>query len=652
MSNHLSGQTSPYLLQHANNPVDWYPWCAEAFEKAKREDKPVFLSIGYSTCHWCHVMAHESFEDPEIADILNRHFVSVKVDKEERPDIDSIYMAVCQAFTGGGGWPTSIIMTADQKPFFAGTYFPKTARYGSIGFKELLLAVAEKWETDRDSLLQSADEITAALNGRQHHYEDTDEDLIEQAVDLYKRNYDDEYGGFGSAPKFPAPNNLMFLMRHYRKYGDAEALKMAEVTLMQMYSGGIFDHIGYGFCRYSTDRYFLVPHFEKMLYDNALLISAYSKAYETTKRAIYMEIAEKTASYVLSEMRSEGGGFFSAQDADSDGEEGGYYVFRPSEITELLGEDEGAAFNKYFGITESGNFEGRSIPNLLGTRDFTNRFDRYLPRIREFRKKRASLHTDDKIITSWNCLMIAALCHIYRVSGRREYLDAAEKAMRFIEDNLSDGDTLYVSWRNGKKSGKGFLEDYACFIYALLAMYDITFDREMLNRAARLTAKTVGEYFDEEHGGFYIYGKENETLIFRPKDTYDGAMPSGNSLMAYNLVKLSYIRPDGGMDDVLQKQLRFMSGEAKRYPAGYAMFMTALSDYTDPPAVITVVRGGDDISELPLYIPSDAFVKVLDEPTDEYRLINGRTAIYECRNRSCLPPVNKDEFIANNKVGR
>lgn len=652
MSNHLSGQTSPYLLQHANNPVDWYPWCAEAFEKAKREDKPVFLSIGYSTCHWCHVMAHESFEDPEIADILNRHFVSVKVDKEERPDIDSIYMAVCQAFTGGGGWPTSIIMTADQKPFFAGTYFPKTARYGSIGFKELLLAVAEKWETDRDSLLQSADEITAALNRRQHHYEDTDEDLIEQAVDLYKRNYDDEYGGFGSAPKFPAPHNLMFLMRHYQKYGDAEALKMAEVTLMQMYSGGIFDHIGYGFCRYSTDRYFLVPHFEKMLYDNALLISAYSKAYETTKRAIYMEIAEKTASYVLSEMRSEGGGFFSAQDADSDGEEGGYYVFRPSEITELLGEDEGAAFNKYFGITESGNFEGRSIPNLLGTRDFTNRFDRYLPRIREFRKKRASLHTDDKIITSWNCLMIAALCHIYRVSGRREYLDAAEKAMRFIEDNLSDGDTLYVSWRNGKKSGKGFLEDYACFIYALLAMYDITFDREMLNRAARLTAKTVGEYFDEEHGGFYIYGKENETLIFRPKDTYDGAMPSGNSLMAYNLVKLSYIRPDGGMDDVLQKQLRFMSGEAKRYPAGYAMFMTALSDYMDPPAVITVVRGGDDISELPLYIPSDAYVKVLDEPTDEYGLINGRTAIYECRNRSCLPPVNKDEFIANNKVGR
>ena len=322
MQNHLKNQTSPYLLQHVNNPVDWYPWCEEAFERAKREDKPVFLSIGYSTCHWCHVMAHESFEDKEVAELLNQYFISIKVDKEERPDIDSIYMSVCQAFTGSGGWPTSIFMTPEQKPFFAGTYFPKTNKYGRIGFLELLLQIHEKWKADRKRLLQSAEEVISVLNREEAVEGDVNEQLIATAYELYKRAFDDKFGGFGQAPKFPTPHNLLFLMRYYEKSKDANAMKMAEKTLLQMYRGGMFDHIGGGFSRYSTDRCYLVPHFEKMLYDNALLILAYCKAYQLTRKPIYCEVAEKTASYILREMTSPEGGFYCAQDADSEGMEG------------------------------------------------------------------------------------------------------------------------------------------------------------------------------------------------------------------------------------------------------------------------------------------------------------------------------------------
>jgi len=379
LSNHLKDQTSPYLLQHAENPVDWYPWCGEAFQKAKAEEKPVFLSIGYSTCHWCHVMAHESFEDAEIADLLNRDFVPIKVDKEERPDIDSVYMTVCQQFTGSGGWPTTIFMTAEQKPFFAGTYFPKTARGGMIGLKELLTAVHEEWENDRATLLESADRITDLLNRAKSVRAEANGSLIERAVEFYKSDYDKEFGGFGEAPKFPAPHILLFLLAYYKKSGDRGALEMAETTLLQMYRGGLFDHIGYGFCRYSTDRYFLVPHFEKMLYDNALLILAYCGAYWVTKKTFYRDVAEKTASYILREMTSPEGGFYSAQDADSEGEEGKYYVFEPSEIASLLGGETGEAFSRYYGITEEGNFGGKSIPNLLQSDPFRGEFDRYLP---------------------------------------------------------------------------------------------------------------------------------------------------------------------------------------------------------------------------------------------------------------------------------
>lgn len=635
-------ETSPYLMQHAENPVEWYPWGKEAFDRAKKEDKPVFLSIGYSTCHWCHVMAHECFEDREIADILNQYFVSIKVDKEQRPDIDSIYMAVCQAFTGSGGWPTSIFMTAEQKPFFAGTYFPKTSRYGGIGFQELLLTVQEKWKNHREALLSTANEVTDAFRHQQLQSSQADESMIDAAVRLYTQSYDKEFGGFGDAPKFPSPHNLLFLMQQYQKSGDAKTLEMAEKTLLQMYRGGMFDHIGYGFCRYSTDQLFLVPHFEKMLYDNALLILAYCKAFEITRNHFYQDVAEKIAFYVLDEMTSDDGGFYSAQDADSDGVEGKYYVFEPREIIALLGKKDGAAFNKHYGITEKGNFEGKSIPNLLQGSPQTDAFESFLPALREYRRRRCSLHTDDKILTAWNSLMIAAFCSLYRASREYEFLQAAKNAQVLIESKLCDRNTLYVSYRNGKRGDKGFLDDYAFYSYALLCLYDATLDNAFLNRADEMAGKAAADFFDPANGGFYRYGEENESLIFRPKESYDGAMPSGNSVMAYNLVRLNLLRPREALNQILQKQLAFMSGQAKKYPAGYAMFLMALSDYFDPPKMITVVvQNKQDLAGLIFKAPTGSMIKVLETPTEEYKLMHGRTTYYVCQNRSCLPPVNE-----------
>lgn len=645
MSNHLRNETSPYLLQHSENPVSWYPWCKEAFDKAKKEDKPVFLSIGYSTCHWCHVMAHESFEDKEIAEILNNYFISIKVDKEQRPDVDSIYMAVCQTFTGSGGWPTSIFMTEEQKPFFAGTYFPKNTRYGVIGFKELLLTIQEKWKKNREELLCSATEITKMLNKPHIQSTQAEETILSDAVTLYQKIYDETFGGFGNAPKFPTPHNLLFLMQHSQKSGNQEALKMAEITLFHMYCGGIFDHIGYGFCRYSTDPYFLVPHFEKMLYDNALLILAYCKAYEITQKVFYKEVAEKIAFYILNEMTSKEGGFYSAQDADSDGVEGKYYVFEPSEITELLGEKDGQAFNTYYDISNKGNFEGKSIPNLLQNKELTNSFELFFPKIREYRHNRCSLHKDDKILTAWNSLMIAALCFLYRISQNETYLQAAKKAHSFLETKLCDTNTLYVSFRNDKRGDKGFLDDYACYSYALLHLYDATLDNTFLNRAVEITNKAVTNFFDHQDGGFYLYGKENESLIFRPKESYDGAIPSGNSIMAYNLVRLNFLYPNKNLEQILKKQLNFISGEAKKYPIGYAMYLIALSDYFNPPKMITVVlKNKEDLRKVPFKSPYDSIVKVLENPTEEYKLLHNKTTYYICQNHSCLPPVNELEF--------
>lgn len=644
MQNHLKHQTSPYLLQHADNPVDWYPWGEEAFEKAKAEDKPVFLSIGYSTCHWCHVMAHESFEDTKVAELLNRYFISIKVDKEERPDIDSIYMSVCQAFTGSGGWPTTIFMTPEQKPFFAGTYFPKTARYGQIGFVELLMAVKEQWKTNREELLKASDEIIAHLHKEDLENRREEKQLVSIASDIYKRMYDKKNGGFGRAPKFPSPHNFLFLLDYYERCHEEEVLQMVEHSLIQMYRGGIFDHIGGGFSRYSTDAYFLAPHFEKMLYDNALLLLAYSRLYEITKRTIYRVVAEKTADYILREMTAPEGGFYSAQDADSEGVEGKYYVFEPEEIMKLLGIQMGEKFNRYFDITKEGNFEGKNIPNLLKTETLCNEFEGDLFTVYEYRKQRYSLHLDDKILTSWNGLMIAAMCQLHRITGELRYLEAAKRAQSFIEDKLCENSTLFVSWRDGKHSEKGFLDDYANEIFALLALYHTTLEKNYLNKAIQFLKKAVSDFYDEANGGFYLYGTENEQLILRPKETYDGAIPSGNSMMFYNLVRLYYLTEEVWLEELVKKQLDFMAAKAGDYPTGYAMFLTALMEYQDPEMKVTIVaKNLEDLKQVPYKLPLNAIVRVLEEATKEFPRKDNRTTYYVCKGRSCMPASNELE---------
>ncbi len=640
MSNRLENETSPYLLAHKDNPVDWYPWGSEAFERAKKEDKPVFLSIGYSACHWCHVLAHESFEDEEIAEILNKYFISVKVDKEERPDIDSVYMAVCQAFTGGGGWPTSIFMAADGKPFFAGTYFPKTSRGGMIGFRELLLTIQEKWVSDRNMLLRQSDKIIRHLNSSEAVSDAADIELTHLAVSQYERIYDPKQGGFGRAPKFPTPHNLLFLLDYYKRYKTASCMSMAEHTLLAMYRGGMFDHVGFGFCRYSTDKKFLVPHFEKMLYDNALLILAYCKAYAVTKKALYLDIAEKTAAYILREMTTTGGGFYSSQDADSEGEEGKYYLFTPSEIIEVLGREDGQRFNRHFDITDAGNFEGKNIPNLLKSDPLDKSLESFLPILDDYRKRRYSLNRDEKILTLWNSLMIAAMCELYLVSEKEIYLSAAQNADSFIQRNLWDGDALHVSFHMGKRGVRGFLDDYAAYIFAQLSLYRATLEGNYLSRAKNLCDKVISDFGDNT-GGFYLYGQDHEELILRPKETYDGAIPSGNSLMAYDLVRLSFITDEERYKTEAERQLDFLAQSAAQYPTNHAMFLIALLEHDAPPTKITVAPDGQtDKSVLSLALPQDATVILLPTPTKEYPLKNGKTTYYVCRGHSCLPPVN------------
>jgi hypothetical protein len=568
--NRLQNESSPYLLQHVNNPVDWFPWGAEAFEKARREDKPVFLSVGYSTCHWCHVMAHESFEDSEAAEILNRDFISVKVDKEERPDIDSVYMNVCVSLTGSGGWPMTVIMDYTGKPFFAGTYFPKRSRYGMPGLIELLGAVNKHWQTNRGALMGSAERITAHINqkGRDNPASRADSrQLIYKGLAYFKSAFDPRYGGFGRAPKFPSPHNLLFLSEASRHLNDRECLDMAETTLMSMAKGGIFDHIGFGFSRYSTDEKWLAPHFEKMLYDNALLIMAYTNVYEITQNPVYKSVAEKTIQYIMREMTHESGGFYSAQDADSDGVEGKYYVFTVQEVISVLGETDGLLFCRLYDITAEGNFEGTNIPNQIHKAELDDTLSHLLPALREYRKTRAALHKDDKILTAWNALMIAAFADAHRVFGDAVYLDTARKAADFIESNLTDGDSVFTSYRDGKRTAQGFLDDYAFYIFALLKMNETEKAKHFMNKA-------VAGFFDGDSGGFYLTSNDAEFLFTRPKETHDGAIPSGNSVMTYNLFILNLLTGEFGTE--LDKQVSFMLSAATEIPGGYSFFLYTL----------------------------------------------------------------------------
>lgn len=649
--NRLSGQSSPYLLQHSNNPVDWYPWCEEAFANAASEKKPVFLSIGYSTCHWCHVMAHESFENQEIADILNRHFISIKVDREERPDIDSVYMSVCQAFTGNGGWPMSIFMTAEQKPFFAGTYFPPVFNRGMIGFKDLLLAIAQKWEQQKSILLVSADNILSSLQHSQTQSNATHEGghlnhlahlLPAKAAQIFSQSFDAVHGGFGDAPKFPLAHNLIFMLLYASLFQKEATMQQALQTLKQMRKGGIFDQIGYGFARYSTDAYYLVPHFEKMLYDNALLILAYAAAYKASGDTFFLETAEQTAAYILREMTSKDGAFFSAQDADSEGKEGSYYIWSREEICRLLGEEKGIAFCSYYGITEQGNFEGKNIPNLLHTEtpDIDSVFKDERKRLYEYRKSRMSLHLDDKILTAWNALMICAMATLYRVSGKARYLSAATRAQSFLETHLADGKALYVSCRGSSRSGCGFLDDYAYSTMASLALYEASGNPACLQRAHSLCQEAMAQFADRK-GGYFLYGSKNDALITKPKESYDGALPSGNSILAYCLVRLSQLSQDSCYSQAAEKQLRFLAQEAAHYPAGYSVFLTALLFYTNPPQKITTVLSENERTSqiLPL-LPLYADLTFLEQEADGYKLLNGKTTYYVCKNHTCFAPSN------------
>ena len=641
MSNRLINETSPYLLQHAENPVDWYPWCEEAFEKAKREDKPIFLSIGYSTCHWCHVMAHESFEDRKTAAILNRHFISIKVDREERPDIDSVYMAVCQAFTGSGGWPMSIFMTWDKKPFLAGTYFPVRARFGMPGFSDLLRAVADQWSSDRGALLHSADEVIAHLKRPEFHYGNTDsESLCARAVRMFSESFDNIYGGFGDAPKFSMPHNLLFLLLYAAQNDAPNVLGMVEKTLTQMRKGGIFDHVGYGFSRYSTDKFFLAPHFEKMLYDNALLIIAYASAYAVTQNQLYLDTAEKTAQYVLREMTAPGGGFYSAQDADSEGVEGKYYTFTFAEIMEVLGKEKGEQFAGIFDVTAGGNFEGVNIPNLLKSNDLHADFEEEMQKLYDYRKKRSKLHLDDKILTSWNALMIAGLSVLYRVSRKEEYLWAAVNAQVFLEKSVSSGPCLFASWREGKRSKKGFLDDYAFYISALLELYHATLNREYLGKAERFCQEAAERFADDINGGFYLADGESAELFMNPKEIYDGAMPSGNGVMTYNFVRLYQLTEKEEYRELVQKQIRYMAGRAQEYLTGHSMFLFAKLLYDEPPVhIVVVLKDRLELENIRAQLPFLANVIVVSE-SGEYPLVNDRTTFYVCKGHVCLEPVN------------
>nr|MCS5640230.1 thioredoxin domain-containing protein [Candidatus Neomarinimicrobiota bacterium] len=561
--NRLAQESSPYLLQHKNNPVDWYPWSEEAFDKAKELDRPIFLSIGYSTCHWCHVMEHESFEDEEVAQLLNENFISIKVDREERPEIDHVYMSVCQAMTGRGGWPLTIIMTPNKDPFFAGTYFPKTGRFGRPGMVELLPSIADAWKNKRNELVESAQKINTFLqnSNKKQKGNRLDESILGDTYAQFVNRYDNIHGGFGTQPKFPSPHNLIYLLRYHHMTGDKTALMMVENTLKNMRLGGIFDHLGFGFHRYSTDKEWLVPHFEKMLYDQAMLTIAYTEAYQITGNSEYQKIAEEILTYVRRDMTDIRGGFYSAEDADSEGEEGIFYIWTQEELVKILGEDDGLKLAKTFGFIDGGNFfeeasgqtTGNNIPYFQDDRETLAKnvdmslddFNAFIEKSREklfkVREKRIHPLKDDKILTDWNGLMIAALSQGGQVLGDEVYIDAAKNAVNFVLESLRDENgRLMKRSRLGKAGLQPHLDDYSFMVFGLLNLYEATFDPSYLASALELT-EIMMEDFSDKNGGFFIGSKDAEKLMVRAKDSYDGAIPSGNSVAALNLFRLGKI---------------------------------------------------------------------------------------------------------------
>lgn len=571
MPNRLSQELSPYLQMHADNPIDWYPWGDEAFAAAQEQDKPMLISIGYSACHWCHVIAGESFSDREVAAVVNRFFIAVKVDREELPAVDAMYMNACQLITGRGGWPLNVLATPDGHPFFAFTYLPKDR------LMELLAYMAMSWHDDRAGCVRAAETVMVHLE----KYAGATTPARPRAVlwdNCYQRlaaGYDRVWGGFGPAPKFPTPQNLLFLLEYHRYTGERQALEMVEHTLRQMYRGGIFDHIGGGWCRYSTDERWLVPHFEKMLYDNALMLCVCAEAYGRTGSALYRTMGERTADWVLRELRSPGGGFFSSQNADSGGVEGKYYLFTPAEVRDVLGNMDGDVFCRTYGITEEGNFEGGSIPNLLDTPGFADDTDL----LRELRMKlyrhrleRGLPDRDEKVISGWNGLMIAALARAGRVFSREKYLNAAVAGAEFLHENLTDHGRLLRRWRDGEARFPAILDDYAACAWALTELAEAGCGTEYLAAARHLVDQAEELFADPVHGGYLLCDKSDEHLPMRPREVWDGACPSGNAMLLYVLLRLL---DQGSSDRELRRralaQMAYMAGAAGSYDCPFAL---------------------------------------------------------------------------------
>ncbi|MBU3172649.1 thioredoxin domain-containing protein [Clostridium estertheticum] len=668
--NKLINKKSPYLLQHAYNPVNWNPWGEEAFAIAKAEDKPIFLSIGYSTCHWCHVMEKESFENEEVAAILNRYFIAIKVDREERPDVDSIYMSVCQSLTGSGGWPLTIFMTSDKKPFYAGTYFPRESMRGMPGIKDVLISIAEQWNENKESIIESSKKIVEHIKKNDVFVKpgEMGESEIHNAFSSFESVFDDKYGGFGRSPKFPAPHNLQFLLRYWKNYNEPKALEIVETTLEAMYSGGIFDHIGFGFSRYSTDQKWLVPHFEKMLYDNALLAQVYIEAFEATGKKFYKEVADKIFTYILRDMTSKEGAFYSAEDADSEGIEGKYYLLTNEEVALVLGEESYKIYCEQYDITKKGNFEGRNIPNLIGKQSSTNidekvniKLEEMREKLFEYREKRIHPYKDDKILTSWNGLMIAALAYGGRVFQNASYINVAEKAMNFILSKMiNDKGRLMARYRDGDVAHLGYLDDYAFTVHALIELYEATFNAVYLTKAIELNENMIKLFKDEKQGGLYLYGVDGEELISRPKDIYDGAMPSGNSVATLNMLRLARLTANTKLQNEAALQFKVFASKVKTIESAHAYFMTALL-YSTVPGKDIIISGDENsggtkamIKEInSTYLPfatavinaGDGSLNSINSELAAHKTLLGKTTAYICENYTCREPItNLQEF--------
>ena len=680
--NKLINEKSPYLLQHAHNPVDWYPWGEDAFLKAKREDKPIFLSIGYSACHWCHVMEKESFEDEEVGDILNKNFVSIKVDREERPDIDAVYMNAAQIMTGSGGWPLSVFMDNDKRPIYAGTYFPKKDGRHGPGFITILEQIAHLWKHDRVKIFNSSIAVTEEINkisGQDNLYNDIDyEKAILKGYNQLKSSFDEMYGGFGRAPKFPTPHNLLFLLRYYYCKKEVAALEMAEKTLQCMYSGGIYDHIGFGFSRYSTDRMWLVPHFEKMLYDNALLAIAYCEAYQCTKNPFYAHVTEEIFEYIKRDMTAENGGFYNAEDADSEGIEGKFYVFDKEEVMKLLGEKDGEKFCARYNVTDKGSFEGANILNLINNADFSEYdgldsarndsdekfFEDCRKRLFKYREKRVRPFKDDKITASWNGLMICALAYGGRVLNSENYINTAKKAAQFILDNMMDNSgNLFTRYRDGEAKFNAVADDYAYLIWGLIELYESTFEKAYLLEAYELNKILIENFW--ENGALYLTGKKSEALIARPREIYDGALPSANSVSISNFIKLSRLFGDHKLEEMAEEIIRFFGKTLESMPYGHSFALCGLMnlEYLSREIIISGDRNTDFISEIYSHYNPFGTIAYADgdisEDIEFYKQYqnNGKTSdgrntfVYICENNVCKSPVNDIGELKNSLGG-